>query len=858
MAQLVRSRNSGPDGAPSGAQAQGTAAGPPSPGGVALERGAGAVGTPLAPEQLRRRCDVKALGFSTTADLAVATPSFGQARAIEAIEFAIGMDRPGYNVFCLGPSGVGKHAVAQKLLEDRAETRSTPSDWVYVENFARPHEPRALPLPAGFGRRLSSDAKKLVDELRVAIPAAFEAREYEQHLRDIQQEFQAKHEALFASIQARATERGIAVLPSPTGVVFAPVRNGAILAPEEFEKLPEQDKERLRSAVQAIQAELAESLKELPRLHREARDRVRKLDEDVTRYVVDNAVEELSARYVECAPVVEYLNELRKDIIEHASDFRRDKEEDGAAAAFGFRTARKFDRYSVNVLVDHSETQGAPVVYDDQASYDHLFGRIEQYAELGNLITNFTLIKSGSLHRANGGYLLLDARKLLVNTYAWEGLKRALFGGRIQVEPLLHVLGISSSESLRPEPIPLDVKVILFGTREIYYLLSEHDPEFLELFKTEADFEDSVARTPQAEVDFSKTIATLAGKKEVRPLSASAVGLLVEESSRMAGDAQKLSTNVRALFDLVQEAEFRAGQRASRTISDDDVRVARAAHARQRDRFRDRALEQVARGTILIDVAGEKIGQVNGLAAVSLGDFTFGHPIRITATARIGEGRVIDIEREVELGGPLHSKGVLILTNYLAQRYAKSYPLSLSASLVFEQSYMGVEGDSASLAELCALLSALAEIPLKQSIALTGSVNQWGQVQAIGAVNEKIEGFHDTCRVTGAGEHGVIIPRANVEHLMLREDVVEGAARGEVKIYPVATVDEAMEILTGLPAGVPDENGECAEGTLNRLIEEQLVRFAVVAKRFGDFFEVESGEKKRKKKNRKPRRSFRS
>lgn len=851
MAQLVRTEmresvavGASPQSSPNGGDAE-----------AAREGRSVAAPSPLSPEQLRRRCDVSALGFSTTAELTGDAPSFGQARAIEAIEVAIGMDRSGYNVFCLGPSGVGKHAVAEKLLRDRAERRGRPLDWVYVENFARPHEPRTLSMPAGFARRLANDVKKIVDELRTAIPAAFESPEYEQHLREIQQEFAGKHEALFSSIQAIATDRDVAVLPSPTGVMFAPVKNGTVLAPDEFEKLPEEEKERRRNAMQAIKAELAEHLKELPRLHREARDRIRKLEEGVTRYVVDNAVEEVSTKYAECPAVVEFLGQLSRDVIEHAADFRRDKDEDGAAVALGLRGARRFDRYSVNVLVDHSETQGAPVVYDDQASYDHLFGRIEQYAEFGNLITNFTLIKSGSLHRANGGYLLLDARKVLTNTYAWEGLKRALFSRRIQIEPLLHVLGVSSSESLRPDSIPLDVKVVLFGTREIFYLLSEHDPEFLELFKVEADFEDAVDRTPESEREFSRMIATLTGKKEVCPLSAAAVGLLIEEASRMGGDARKLSTNVRGLFDLVQEAEFRADRHAGSVISAEDVRVARTARLRQRDRFRERAVEQVARGTILIDAAGQKIGQVNGLAALSLGDFMFGHPVRITATARMGEGRVVDIEREVELGGPLHSKGVLILTNYLAQRYAKSYPLSLAASLVFEQSYMGVEGDSASLAELCALLSALAEIPLKQSIALTGSVNQWGQVQAIGAVNEKIEGFHDTCRAIGAGEHGVIIPRANVEHLMLREDAVEAAERGELRIYPVATVDEAMEVLTGLPAGAPDQEGVCPEGSINRLIEEQLVRFAVVARRFGDFFEVAAGDDGRSKKRKRRRRS---
>jgi lon-related putative ATP-dependent protease len=814
---------------------------------AAAQAAPGAVHVPLPASALRRRCDAKSLGFRTTAELEPSSESFGHARAVEAIRFALRMSRPGYNIFALGPSGVGKHAIVRRLLEEWGRDRPTPPDWLYVENFARPAEPRALSVPAGLGSRLEADMKQLVEDLSTAIPEAFETREYATRLQEIQEEFQKKHEALFAEIEATGRQRGIAVLRSPEGVVFAPAEGDSVIAPADFEKLPEARKAELRNTVRELQGELADRVKELPRIHRELRERIRGLDRNVTRYAVDNAIEETVQRYAALPEVGRYLDDVRADVIERAADFRREKSEDGAAA-LGFRASRRLDRYSVNVLVDHGASHGAPVVYDDHATYESLVGRIEHYGEFGNLVTNFLLVKSGTIHRASGGYLLIDAGKLLGQPYAWDGLKRTLFRGHVQPEPLSHLLGLSSVESIQPQAIPIDVKVVVFGTREVFYLLTEHDPEFLELFKVEADFEESTPRTPESERELSHMLATLARSRNLRPLAAEAVALLVDEASRLAGDSRRLSTSVRQLFDLSQEADHYAERREGSVIAADDVRTAAEAQTRQRDRFRVRLLEQVTERTILIDVAGRRVGQVNGLAALSVGEFTFGHPARITATAHIGDGRVIDIEREVELGGPLHSKGVLILSNYLAERYAKRYPLSLSASLVFEQSYSGVEGDSASLAELCALLSALAEVPVKQSIAITGSINQWGHVQAIGAVNEKVEGFYDTCRALGLdGAQGVILPRANVEHLMLREDVADAAARGALHLYPVDTVDAAMEILTDLPSGSPGDDGSSPPGTFNQLVEQQLMEFAVVAKRFGELVQIEEGPRARRR-----------
>ncbi|MBM4361302.1 MAG: AAA family ATPase, partial [Deltaproteobacteria bacterium] len=608
---------------------------------------------------------------------------------------------------------------------------------MYVHRFDRPHEPRALSLPAGRGRELTRALDQLVADLRAAIPTAFESREFATKLSGLQAEFQARHEALFSELERQGAARGVAVLRSAAGVAFAPVRDGEVLSPDEFEKLPEAEKLSLREAVRELERELGERAKELPRLHKELRDRVRELERAVTRYATDTAVSELRGRWSTEPGVLAHLDALVEDVVEHGAELRRE-EKDDTALALGLRTERRFERYRANLLVAHADSRSAPVVYDDQGTYERLLGRIEHVAEFGNLVTSFTLIKSGSLHRASGGFLLVDARRVLSNPQAWDGLKRALFSRSIRIEPLTQLLGLSSGQSLRPEAIPLDVKVVLFGPHELYSLLADAAPDFLELFKVQANFEDAIARGPETERALAHLLAGVAASRELLPLEAAAVARVVEESSRLAADSRKLSTNTRRLLTLVDEAEALARERRGSAVVLADVDRAIALRERRAGRIRERVIETISRRTVLIDTAGARVGQVNGLAALSLGDTVFGRPTRITATARIGDGRVIDIEREVELGGPLHSKGVLILSNYLAERHAKRSPLSLSASLVFEQSYGGVEGDSAALAELCALLSALAEVPIAQSVAVTGSVTQWGEVQAIGAVNEKI------------------------------------------------------------------------------------------------------------------------
>jgi lon-related putative ATP-dependent protease len=522
-------------------------------------------------------------------------------------------------------------------------------------------------------------------------------------------------------------------------------------------------------------------------------------------------------------------------VVENVKDFRAREESGRTPLTLALQGGPSFTRYQVNLLVDHSGGQGAPIVYEDNPSYANLLGRVEHSAQFGALVTDFTLIKAGALHRANGGYLMLDMRKVLMQPYAWEGLKRALRSEEINIESLGQVLGLLSTVSLEPQPIPLDVKVVLMGERILYYLLCAYDPDFRELFKVAADFDDRVARSPENSLLYARLIGTLARKGGLRPFDRTAVARVIDQSARLASDGEKLSTHMQSTADLLREADYWAGHAKQKAVSAADVQRAIDGQIRRADRLRERLYEEIKRGTILIDSEGETIGQVNGLSVLQLGDFGFGQPSRITATARLGKGEVIDIEREVELGGAIHSKGVLILSNFMASRYAQNEPLSLSASLVFEQSYGMVEGDSASVAELCALLSALANAPIKQSFGVTGSVNQHGQVQAIGGVNEKIEGFYDVCMAKGpSGTQAVLIPAANVKHLMLRDDVVAAGAAGQFHVYAVETIDEAISLLTGLPAGTADAQGNFPEGSVNYRVQQRLKELSKLRKEYSE------------------------
>ncbi|MGD8996887.1 MAG: ATP-binding protein [Anaerolineae bacterium] len=797
----------------------------------------------MKPNQLCQACDPGQFDFETTEELEELSQIIGHERATVAVRFGIGIQRTGYNLFALGRSGTGKRTTITRFLETRAADEPVPSDWCYVNNFEESHEPRALRLPPGKGIELRKDMEQLLEELGTAIPATFESEDYQTRRQESQEEFQEKQEKALNQIQARAEERGIALIRTPVGLAFAPVEDGEVVSPDEFQKLPEEKQAQVKKDIAELQEELQETMRQARQWERQSREKIKELDRQVAMFAVGHRIEELQETYADLEDVTAYLEAVKNDVVENVDDFRRtgDEEREGLLGIPMQRVREaKFRRYQVNVLVDHSESQGAPVIYEEHPTYNNLIGRIEHIAQMGALVTDFNLIKPGALHSANGGYLLIDARELLMQPYAWEGLKRVLRGQEVRIESLSQALSLVSTVSLEPEPIPLHVKVVLIGERLLYYLLGQYDPDFAELFKVEADFSDEMPRTPENDQLYARLIATMARRDELRPLNREAVARIIQRSSRISGDSKKLSTHLLSVADLLHEADYWASEAGNRVVTLKDVQEAIDQQIHRADRLRERTQESIKRGTILIDTEGERIGQVNGLSVIALGNFAFGRPSRITARTRLGKGSVVDIEREVELGGPIHSKGVLILSSYMGARYAPDYPMSLSASLVFEQSYAGVEGDSASLAELCALLSALAGVPIRQSLAVTGSVNQHGDVQPIGGVNEKIEGFFDACKAKGlTGDQGVLIPAANVEHLMLRQDVVEAAERGEFHVYPVQNVDEGIELLTGVPAGERDEEGAFPEGTINQRVEAQLIE---LAQRQRDFAEGSAEE----------------
>jgi lon-related putative ATP-dependent protease len=790
---------------------------------------------PLSPSRLRRRCDPAGFAFETTAELEPVSGIIGQERAEEAVRFAIGIRRYGYNLYALGTSGMGKHGFVRAFLERQASAEPAPADWCYVHDFADARRPRALRLPAGRGRLLRQDMRELVGELKAAIPAIFESEDYRTRRKLVETRFADESERAFGALEERARQRGVAILRTQSGVGFAPLRAGQVMEPDAFQQLSPDEQGHIQEEMAAMQRELQEVLVTLPREARRQREELRKLDRLVTAAATGHLIDEVRARWADVPAVLEHLAEVEKDVIDNAEDFLPPPDgQNPMKALLGSRGTEKkpWHRYEVNVLVTQPATTGAPVVYEDHPTYPNLVGRVEHVAELGNLVTDFTLIQPGALHRANGGYLIVDARRLLMQPLVWDELKRALRSKTIRIESLAQALSMSTAASLEPEPIPLELKVVLLGERQLYYLLSALDPEFSELFKIAADFEEEIERTPEGERLYARLLATVGSRERLRPLDRGATALAVEQASRRAADSEKLQVHAETLVDLLREADHVAAEVGAAVVTASHVQGALDAQVRRASRVRERILEEIRRGTILIDTRGEAVGQVNGLSVLQLGGFAFGRPSRITARVRLGSGNVVDIEKEVALGGPLHSKGVLILSGFLGQRFASERPLSLAASLVFEQSYSGVEGDSASCAELVALLSALAELPVRQGRAITGSVNQHGQVQPMG-VNEKIEGFFDVCRARGlTGDQGVLIPASNVKHLMLRADVVEAAEQGLFHVWPVATVDEALELLTGVTAGVRAHDGCFPEGTVNRRADDRLAAFAEKARSF--------------------------
>lgn len=793
-------------------------------------------GQALPPGMLCQRSDPADIPFDTTAELEELTEVPGQERALEAIHFATGIGVDGHNVYVLGRPGSGRHEFVRQFLEKKAAGEEVPADWCYVYNFDDPRKPKALAIPPGRSRGLREDIKRVIADAMTGIPAAFESEEFQAQRESIAEEFKEAQESAFHEVEKEAEKQDIGMLQTPTGIAFVPVREGEALSPEEFKKLPEAEQEKYHDQISELTKRLQTALRAMPKKASEMRRQVRELEKEVAGLAVAGLLDELIEKYGDIAEVTSHLKRLQKDIVENVALFLPAAQSGGAAEPLQQAESAEsaaMRRYSVNVLVNRESQSGAPIVILDKPSFADLVGRIEYESEFGSLVTRFSLIQPGALHEANGGYLVIDAEKLLTYPQAWEGLKRALKSRELRIRSITDDIGYISTVSLDPQPIPLDIKVILVGERRYYYLLEEYDPEFSELFKVPADFEDEMIRS-RANVELiARWLGTNIRRESLKHLDRSGVARLMEESARRAGDAERLSADIHYATDLVREAHYWAMKHGSKTIGADEVQLAIDARIRRGSRIRDRMQEELIRETFLVETSGARVGQVNGLAVMQVGGLAFGRPQRITAAVALGGGEVIDIEREVKLGGPLHSKGVLILSGFLRSHYVTDRPLSLSASLVFEQSYGGVDGDSASAAELCVLLSALAQLPIKQSLAITGSVDQSGRIQAIGGANEKIEGFFDICRKRGlTGEQGVMIPSANVKHLMLRQDVVDAVEAEQFRVWAVDRIDQALELLTGLAAGERGEDGSFPEGTVNRMVCDRLVEMAGHRKSF--------------------------
>ncbi|HEX7775655.1 MAG TPA: AAA family ATPase [Parvibaculum sp.] len=831
---------------------------------------------PIPAELLYRACDLTSFTFETTAELEDLPGLAGQERVLDALRFGTAIRRQGYNLFVLGPDGAGKHDAVTRFLADLAIRQRAPSDWVYVNNFTAPNKPVVLELAAGTGRALKEGMARLVEDMKVTVPSVLESEDYQNRRQSIDEEYREHQEQAFEGLRAKAEAEGIALLRTPAGFALAPVHrgdghDGEVVKPDEFNALPEAERKRIEGVIQTLQKELAETLEHLPGWEKEHRERVQKLNHEVAERLVERGLRELRQRFDTMPAVRDWLGTVAADLIENAGIFAPGATEaqqqqlqavlaaQGAApmqpAALG--ALNPLRRYVVNVIVENNDAKpkpgaspwkaetpvdaggyiggGAPIVYEDHPTLQNLVGRVEHIPQMGALVTDFSLIKAGSLHRANGGYLLIDALKLLREPLAWEALKRALRRRKIVIESPGEFMSLVSTVTLEPDPIPLDLKVILFGERYLYYMLSNNDPDFGELFKVAADFEDVIDREPENELLYARLLAGICRREDMLPLDRFGAGRIVERASRYAEDAEKLSTVVRPIEDLMREADFIARQQSSARITAFHVDAAVEAQIGRADRMRERSLEMITRDIVMIDTEGECVGQVNGLSVLSMGEISFGRPSRITARVRMGLGsaRVLDIEREVDLGGPIHSKGVLILSGYLSATFLPEIPFSMSASLVFEQSYGGVDGDSASSAELYALISALAEVPIAQGFAVTGSVNQLGEVQAIGGVNDKIEGFFDICVRRGlTGEQGVLIPAANVKHLMLRQDVVDAVERGMFAVYPVERIEEGVELLMDKVAGTRGPDGKFTEGSVYARAEARLAAFADNQRRF--------------------------
>ena len=789
---------------------------------------------PLDIRKYRNVYEPEKVQCASTEEMRPMEEIIGQERALRALRFGLEIRESGFNVYTAGAQGTGRMTAVRSFLDELAKAKPRASDWVYVHNFENQYEPDAIALPAGRGVRFREDMKRFIEEARRALPRAFESEEYAKRRDETLKTLQGRRTDLVARINQRAQEQGFVIQMSPIGLLTIPVINGRPIPEEEFISLPDEMRAEVQRRWDALNTELRSVLRQVQDIERQGAEAVRDLNHDIALYAIGNLVAELKENYAGVPEIPEYIDAVQNDILENLQTFLGVAEQPEVPPQFqAFIRELPFRKYDVNVVVDNADIKGAPVIVEQNPTFQNLLGKIEKEVQFGIFTTDFTMIRPGSLHMANGGYLVLSVEDLLRNPFSWDGLKTALKTGKAVIEEPGERMGFVTAKTIKPEAIALDIKVTLIGTPMLYQLLYRLDPDFKELFKVKADFDIVMERNNENAGKYADFMCNLIREENLRHLDRDAIARVIEYGSRLAEDQQKLSTRFAAIADLIREANFYAVQEGAEQIAKQHVTKAIEEKIYRSNLIQQKIEEYIRRGIFLIEAEGEKVGQVNGLSVIGLGDFAFGRPSKVTASIGVGREGIVDIEREAALGGPIHTKGVLIINGYLNNNYARDKPLSLSARLVFEQSYEGIEGDSASSTELYALLSALSGLPLKQYLAVTGSVNQKGEVQAIGGVNEKLEGFYEVCKAKGLnGNQGVLIPASNVQNLMLKEEVVEAAKAGKFRIYPVRTIDEGIEILTGVPAGTRREDGTYEEGTVNYLVDRRLGEMAETMRGF--------------------------
>ncbi len=784
----------------------------------------------LDPEQLRRSTDPTQFTFETTADLPPLDKIIGQDRAVRSIDFGIDIRAQGYNIFVVGPPGSGRTSVVREFLDRNAEARPSPPEWCYVYNFDDPRRPKAISLAAGLATKLQSAMSEFVNQLQEEIPRAFEGEFFEQRRREITRGLQERQQELLQQLEKYLNERGFALIRNQMGLAIAPVIEGRVLSAEEYERLDSETKQRFERYRPELQEQFDTTMRLTRQLDREGRQSLDSITRELAGFVVDQLLDDAKERFQQFPKALAYMDAVRQDVVQNARQFLEEAAQQ-QQLPFGLdpaaRRERWLHRYGVNVLVEACEKACAPIVIEDNPTYHNLIGRIEHRAEFGAVVTDFDQIREGALHRANGGYLVVEAKSLLTNPLAWDALKRALRNHQVKIEDMAQFYGLVAAATLEPEPIPLDVKVVIIGDPLLYELLYTYDEDFRELFKVKAQFAVDIPVSEEASQDYARFIGNLTRNEGLRPFGPGAIARIIDEASRLAESQTKVTTRMSQVADLVRESAYWAGHDGRDVATAEDVRHAVNERIYRRNYAAERYQESIKDEIMLIDVTGGQVGQVNGLSVLQMANFTFGAPSRVTARTYMGKAGIVSIDREVKMSGPIHDKGQLTLSAWLAGRFAQKRSLGLSATVTFEQSYGGVEGDSAASTELYALLSSLSDVPIKQNLAVTGSVNQRGQVQAIGGVNAKIEGFFETCKMQGlTGDQGVLIPRSNVQHLMLHDDVIEAVAQGKFHVYAVSTIEEGIELLTGVPAGEPDEQGDYPEGTLYQKIQAKLDYYA--------------------------------